>query len=43
MGDFNGTVNNDIDRSLSHKKKKANNGKLPDSFFRLVENEGVAR
>lgn len=41
LGDFNDTINNNIDRSIQSKKKKMNNGKLPKKFFRLVENEGL--
>lgn len=41
MRDFNGTVYNNIDRSVTNKKSKTKNGKLPESFFRLVENEGL--
>lgn len=35
IGDFNGTVNVQIDRSST--KKKCNEGKLPNSFFDLVK------
>lgn len=41
LGDFNGTVNNHVDRSTSEKKRKIKSGKLPDSFFKLVEDEGL--
>lgn len=41
MGDFNGKVNNKIDRSVSHKNKNSNNFRLPDSFFKLVGNEDL--
>lgn len=41
LGDFNGMVNNEVDRSTTHKNKKLSKGKLPDSFFRLVKNEGL--
>lgn len=33
MGDFNGTINNEIDRSKLRKKKKTKQGRLPNSFF----------
>lgn len=38
-GDFNGTVNNELDRSNKMKKNKKNNktGKLPKTFFNLIE------
>lgn len=39
IGDFNGTVNNDVDRLCSDKKRKTHNGKLPDTFFQLLESE----
>lgn len=42
VGDFNGTVDCEDDRSTSKKKKKKiNNGRLPDSFFKLSENEDL--
>lgn len=39
-GDFNGTVNNDLDRSSAPSKKigKVNTGKLPRSLYKLIEN-----
>lgn len=43
MGDFNGTTNNDIDRTTSSKKSKKRNkeGRLPESFFRLARDENL--
>lgn len=41
LGDFNGTINNELDRSGFKNKKDLKNGKLPMSFFKLKENEGV--
>lgn len=40
--DFSGTVNCEIDRSTSNKKKKkTNNGRFWGSFFKLMENKGL--
>lgn len=39
MGDFNGTVDNKLDRK--GKKKKNNEGKLPKTFFELVKQENL--
>lgn len=41
LGDFNGTVDNKLDRYNKDKKKKNTKGRLPKSFFNLVENEGI--
>lgn len=38
MEDFNGTINNGLDRS-TEKTKNKEKGKLPASFFKLMENE----
>lgn len=42
-GDFNGTVNNELDRSKARKKKNKSQemGKLPNIFFKLVEQENL--
>lgn len=41
LGEFNGTINNNLDRSGARTKKRENNGKLPISFFELVQNEDL--
>lgn len=39
LGDFSGTIDNKIDRLNITGKKRMKSGKLPNSFFSLVENE----
>lgn len=39
LGDLNGTIDYTIDRSTDKMKKKMKNGKLPNSFFIMIENE----
>lgn len=43
VGDFNGTVDNNLDRSnkISKKRKIQKSGKLLNTFFKLVENENL--
>lgn len=41
VGDFNGMVDNSIDRSSLQGKKKLSKWKLPKSFLKLVGNEGL--
>lgn len=41
IGDFNGTVDNKLDRTGNTKKGKNKTGKLPNSFFKIVKNEDL--
>lgn len=41
LGDYNGTINNEMDRSEHKSKKDLKKGKLPSSFFKLKEDENL--
>lgn len=43
VGDFNGMVDNELDRSIktNKNKNKKGNGRLPNTFFDLMEHENL--